>query len=391
MTLRAITASIVNGDPYQAGRDTAAELLERLPERLDLVLVFVSSRHDPALVLEGMWSRLPPSTRLLGCSSFAEINDEGAVAGSVSAMGIHFGDVEAELFSLSDVTRADSQGAGRALAEKMRAFDPAVVLLLPDGTTVHTPDLVLGMQEVFDREPIIVGGVSADSIEYRSTFELLDREVLRGGVVALALRGPIVAVSAARAGFQPVGVERTCTRVEDEKIVLEIDGAPAIDLYKQMLGPDIVRRPHIGIEFPLAVSLGKGDDYMAADLRSHLIRVVRTLDEATGGLVCMSGMREGARVRIATAAKDDLLDAAILATADAHARMPHPALALTFSCAGRKLVLGSRYHQEVTGAFAVLGEEVPKLGFYTFGEIAPVDGVTHFHSETFTVMLLGSP
>ena len=53
------------------------------------------------------------------------------------------------------------------------------------------------------------------------------------------------------------------------------------------------------------------------------------------------------------------------------------------------LGLGSRYHEGMRGAFSVLGAEIPRVGFYTFGEIAPVDGVTRFHSETFTVTLLG--
>jgi hypothetical protein len=55
---------------------------------------------------------------------------------------------------------------------------------------------------------------------------------------------------------------------------------------------------------------------------------------------------------------------------------------------GRKLVLGSRYKEEIRRAFARIGGAVPKVGFYTYGEISPVGGVTMFHDQTFTVALL---
>ncbi len=405
--MRAVTASIVHEDPYMAGRDTIAEILDHLARepgsaapsssrtpalvgaKPDVVLAFVSSRYDPERVLAGMWSRLPATTRLIGCSSYAEIGADDALFGSVTAMGMQLDGIEYDLFVEECGAWGESHEIGRRLGAKMLGFDPALVIILPDGSMVNSPQLILGMQEVLGTKRTIVGGVAADHIEYHQTFELFDREVRRNAVVALALKGPIEVATCAKAGFQPVGVERTCTLVEDDKLILELDGVSALGLYKEMLGPDITERPSIGIEFPLAVILGSAGDYMSSDYRSHLIRVVRKLDEERGGLLCGTDIHTGARVRMTTAAKDDLLDAAILAVAEAKEKMPSPALALVFSCAGRRLVLGSRYHEEIKGAFSVLGWDVPRIGFYTFGEIAPVDGVTRFHSETFTVTLLG--
>lgn len=395
--MRAVTASIVHEDPYMAGRDTAAELLAHLERAsdaagagrasLDVVMVFVSSRHDPERVLAGMWSRLPATTRLLGCSSFAEIGDEDAVTGSVTAMGLDLRGVELALFRKSVASRADSRDVGRAFGQELLAFAPALVVMFPDGSVVNSPQLVSGLEEILGGTVPIVGGVSADRIEYASTYELFDREVLRGSVVALALRGPIEVVTTAKAGFQPIGVERTCTRVEEERLVLELDGVSALRLYEEMLGPDIHERPNVGIEYPLAVVVGAGGDYMDSG-RSHVIRVVRHLDKERGGLLCGSDIYEGSRVRITRGAKADLLEAAALAMAEVKQKMPDPDLAFIFSCAGRKLVLGSRYHEEIRRAFESLPAGVPRVGFYTYGEIAPVDGVTRFHAETFTVTLV---
>ena len=74
---------------------------------------------------------------------------------------------------------------------------------------------------------------------------------------------------------------------------------------------------------------------------------------------------------------------------EALARMPEPALALVFDCMARKIALGARYKEEVRATFDRLGPDIPKIGFHTFGELSPVDGVTMHHDETFTLALLG--
>jgi hypothetical protein len=232
--------------------------------------------------------------------------------------------------------------------------------------------------------------VASESLQFVRTFELFDREVIDGGVVALALRGPVTVATAARAGFQPVGVTRTCTRVEDDKVILELDGASALGLYKHFLGPNIADRPNIGTEFPLAVIEGAGADYMLSDERYQVIRVVRMLDETRGALLCGGDVYEGARIRMTRATKEDLVAAAESAAAQAARALPSAELALLFNCAGRKLVLGGRYREEIRAAFTALGTRVPKIGFYTYGELAPVEGTSMYHDETFTLALVGT-
>lgn len=385
------TVSIVHEDAYRAGRETAAELLAQMSRPPDVVLAFVTSRHSPERTLEGLFSLLPPRTRLLGCSSFAEIGAEEAIAGSVTIMGIAFERVEWATFKLDPAAvRGSSIAAGRALGERMAGFRPRLVLLLPDGTTVNSTKLVRALQEPLGPHCAVVGGVASEGFGHGRTFELFDREVIEGGVVALALRGPVTVATAARAGFQPVGVTRTCTRVEDDKLILELDGESALGLYKGFLGPDVAGRPNIGTEFPLALIEGTGGGYMASDERSQVIRWVRQLDEARGALLCGGDVYEGAKVRLTRATKGDLVAAAASAAAQAQHALPNAKLGLCFDCAGRRLVLGGRYQEEIRDAFAALDPRLPKIGFYTYGEIAPVDGTNMCHDETFTLALVGT-
>jgi hypothetical protein len=388
--MRAATASIVHEDAYRAGRETAAELLDQLGGPPDVVIVFATSRHAPEKVLEGLWSRLPARTRLIGCSSFAEISADDALAGSVTAMALQLHRVDAALFKV-DRVEGSSLEAGRALGERLRRFDPALVILLIDPLIASRARFVHGVREPLGERFPIMGGVASDHIEFARSFELLDREIVTGGAVALALRGPITFATVAKAGFQPVGVTRTCTKVEDERLILELDGASALDLYKEFLGPAVTQRPNIGLEFPLALVVNSGGDYMASDERSQVIRVVRYLDEARGALIVGGDVPEGSKVRMTRATKEDLVGAAVLACEEAKRALAAPGIGLFFNCGGRKLVLGGRYHREVREAFRVLGAGLPKIGFYTFGEIAPVDGVSMFHNETFTAVLIAAP
>lgn len=386
--MRAETTAIVHADPYQAGRQTAAELLALLGRAPDLVIVFVTHRHPPEPVLEGLWSVLPAGVRLLGCSSYAEITAADALAGSVTAMGIVFESVEWKMFELPAIGES-SVAAGTAFGELVAGYDPKLVITLPDGA-IDNAKFVRALQDRLGPGCPVAGGVASDGLEFANTFELIDRRVVRGAVVGLALRGPVTVATSARAGFQPLGVTRTATRVENDKIILELDGQSALEIYKDFLGPTIAERPNIGTEFPLAMIVGPGGDYMASDERSQIIRVVRLLDEERGALVCSCDVPEGAKLRMTRGTKEDLVAAAGSAASQALARLPEPKLALVFSCVGRRLVLGARCGEEVEAACRVLDPALPKLGFYTYGEIAPVDGTTMSHDETFALVLVGT-
>lgn len=385
--MRAKTVSIVHEDAREAGRDAVDELLDELGETPQLVLAFVTSSLDPQRALEGVWSGLDSSVRLLGCSSFAEIGASEALSDSVTLMGIVFETVEWELFKL-DAVGDSSRAAGRELARDIAAFEPKLVMVLPDGVVANTMKFVNGMQDQLGADCPIIGGLASEHLSFEHTHQFLDREVFSGGAVALALRGPLRVATAAGSGFQPVGGARTATRVVDDKYIYALDGESAVELYKSFLGPDAAQRPTLGLEFPLAIVHASGGDYMESDERSLVIRAIRTLDEERGAIECGGDVYEGARLRMTRASKEDLVAAAVNAVERAKRELPNAQMCLLFNCVGRKIVLGARYQSEVEAALAKLGD-IPRIGFYTYGEIAPIGGTNMYHDETFTLALLG--
>jgi hypothetical protein len=378
--IRAVTASILHEDSMTAGREAAAELLDQLGRQPDLVLAFASVAYDPQAVLDGLYARLDPGVPLVGCSSYAEINSDEALSRSVTVMGLVLEGIEVRTYRAA-VTGGDSRGLGRRLGAEIAAFGPDLVITFPDGVHVNSTPYLLGLQEhLGDRFPI-VGGVAADMATFTRTHELHHREALTGHAVAVALKGALEIAAVAKSGFHPIGVARKVTRVENAKAVIELDGQPALGLYKDYLGLAGADLQTAGLEFPLGIA-GSSD---AAD---PIVRAVQGVDEARSALLCSGDVPEGADVRMMRGTKDDLIQGAAAAVDAALQKVPDPSVALFFDCMGRKLVLGARYKEELAAVVERLGAAVPKIGFYTYGELALAEGISRHHDETFTMVLL---
>ncbi|MDI1450083.1 FIST N-terminal domain-containing protein [Polyangium sp. 6x1] len=384
--IEAKTISIQHDDAREAGALARGELFDVLGKAPDFVLLFVAGHLDAAVVMEGFGRDLPARTRVVGCSTFAEIGEEGGLTRSVTAMGLCFGGgVEAEGFLVENLAGRERE-AGRSLGEQAKAFGPKLLVLLADGL-VNTDRLVLGMQDVLGSTFPIVGGMAIDDGRFERAYEILDRRVISGGAVALGLRGPVELVAGAKSGWVPIGATHTCTRVENGNVVLEIDGRPALDLYLEYLGPRAGEMPSVSADFPIGIVGGLDGVPRVEGESIALLRSVKGVDEARRALVFGGDIPEGAKIRMTRATRDDVIRGANEVGAKLVASMPKPSLALFFDCGGRKMVLGPRYREELGETFARL-EGVPKVGFYCAGEFSPVDGVTMHHDETFTMALL---
>lgn len=388
--MKAITISIVNDDPFEAGRQVADELVAQLGKIPDFVLMFISAECEPQRALDGFWTQMPGAPQLVGCSSFAEIDSEEALSGSVTAMGVLAGEhIAFQTFRADPGTSAaESKAAGITVGQSLKSFNPSLIILFPDGIKARGTPLLLGLQESLGVHMPIIGGLSAAPGDMSKSYELFNREAICGGVVGIALQGSIQLVTAAKAGFSPVGTPRTITRVQEGRGILEFDGQPAAAVYKDYLGDRAGEMPLVGLEFPLGVV---GGPQLSQRLEENepvqIVRAVVGIDESDGALLCLGELPEGARICMTRANKNDILQASNQAGQAALSRMPDPDLVLIFSCLGRKIVLGADYKDELLETFARL-PNVPKIGFYTYGELSPVSGVSMHHHETFTIALL---
>jgi hypothetical protein len=68
----------------------------------------------------------------------------------------------------------------------------------------------------------------------------------------------------------------------------------------------------------------------------------------------------------------------------------NPKVAIVVRCVGRKLVMNQRVEEEVEQVRECIGERIPMAGFYSYGEIAPVNGGAscELHNQTMTLTLI---
>ena len=65
-------------------------------------------------------------------------------------------------------------------------------------------------------------------------------------------------------------------------------------------------------------------------------------------------------------------------------------LAILVSCTGRRRVMGQRIQDELDAVAAELGDDVVRVGFYSYGEISPpaASGRCELHNQTMTVTMI---
>lgn len=95
---------------------------------------------------------------------------------------------------------------------------------------------------------------------------------------------------------------------------------------------------------------------------------------------------EGSLAQLMRANLDRLVDGAHAAALDTATDHGSGALAVAISCVGRRMILGSRSEDELEAVLLGLPPGTGLVGFYSYGEIAPiVAGTCDLHNETMTL------
>ena len=167
-------------------------------------------------------------------------------------------------------------------------------------------------------------------------------------------------------------------------VLYELDGRPALALYKEYLGERAAELPASAMLFPLALRRDRQD-------KNLIVRSVQGIDEATQSLRFAGDIPEGSLAQLMRTTIDQLIQGAETAAHDAAAAcLPHDTgLAFAVSCVGRKLVLGQRTDEETEATLSAMPKGMAQIGFYSYGEISPTDGgLCDLHNQTMTLTLL---
>ncbi len=254
-------------------------------------------------------------------------------------------------------------------------------ITLPESlTSTSAAQLVDQLNQLLGSKVSIVGGLTADQWRFKQSYQFFKTEVYSDAVPLLLFSGPIQFSHGMASGWNPIGKPGKVTKVAGN-IVYEIDDQPALEFYYRYLG----QHPPSS-EYPLMV--------FDPTLQYSYMRAPNGVYNQERGTVGFFGdIPEQAIVQITETTRDHILLASEASMKEAMTHYPgkNPSAVLFFSCASRRQILGSRTEEEYELAQACLRETLPSCGFYTNGEIAPLEqkGLSYFHNETFITLILG--
>lgn len=324
-----------------------------------------------------------PRARFVGCSSGGQIFQNYVSQHPLVVAAIRFRATGVRVVDLDIASSDRSRAVGGTIGSELNAPDLAGVMVFSDGLNVNGSELAAGIAAAVGAPVPIVGGLAADGERFEATLIGVDDRLGANRVAAVGLYGQAIRFGhGTDSGFVPFGPRRRITRAHGN-VLFELDGRPALDLYKRYLGDEARSLPGSALHFPLLV-------WDPADPSSAVVRTVLAIDSRQQSLTFAGSVPEGHSAQLMRSTLERLASGAANAARLARSRNEQAELALLVSCIGRRLVMGQRFEAEIDAVQEALGRQLPFLGFYSYGEICPstIDGPPLLHNETMTIAML---
>jgi small ligand-binding sensory domain FIST len=366
--------------PTHAVGEVVGEVLERLGEEPDLVLLFVAAPHTGAIedIASAVRQLLRPKV-LVGCTAGTivgverEVEDHPAISLWAGRMPT------AEVHRLAAVRTPDGAAITGFPARSELPADAEAVIVLADPFSFPADELLDGLREQVGVDLPVVGGLASAGRGPGGNRLVLDGHVLTDGAVAVVIGGVGVSTVVSQ-GCRPIGDPMVVTSA-DGTMIKELAGRNALEKVQEtlrQLHPDDIELAQRGLH------LGRVIDERKVDFErgDFLIRDVLGADPSTGAVAVGDQVEVGAtvqlQVRDAESADEDLRHLLWARAADT---------ALLFTCNGRGTHLfGTEDHDAKALADAL--DRVPVAGMSCAGELGPVGGRSFLHSYTASVLLL---
>jgi hypothetical protein len=322
--------------------------------------------------------------QIVGCSTSGEIYQEEVFNNNIVCTAVWFEKTNIEIAKEVVHSMDDSFSVGEKLAAKLNKEHLVHMMVLSEGLNINGSELTKGINNQLDERISVTGGLAGDQDRFSETLILHNQAGEKNLVVAVGFYGEQLQVGyGSMGGWDSFGVDREVTKSKGS-ILYELDGQPALELYKRYLGTHAANLPASALLFPLSLRLKNSE--------TALVRTVLSVNEADGSMVFAGDIPQGEYVRLMKSSSDRLIDGANDAAEMSKISLKHSDadLAILISCVGRKLVLKQRVEEELEIIREVIGNKTAITGFYSYGEISPTKPFEHrceLHNQTMTITL----
>ncbi len=290
----------------------------------------------------------------------------GTVGIGVLATGIEYVDEPAIAAMITDWPRGEyAVFSGRARAPALGDETPSGAdaahfgIVHADPNTADMPELIEDMSRKV-ASGFVVGGLSSSRSE---TFQIAN-EVLRGGLSGVVLSSAIAVQTRLTQGCSPLPARHVITEAR-QNVIVAIDGRPALEVFKEVAGPELardLRRAAFTVLAGLPVRGSDTGDYLVRnvvgiDPKKNLVAIGASIESGQPLLFCTRG-GEAARLDL-----NRMLD-------EVSAAMPSaPKGGMYVACVGRGEHMFGTRSTELSIIRERLGD-VPIVGFFANGEIS---------------------
>lgn len=397
MSLRSSVGVAIGTDPYAVAANACQDALDHLgTKEADLFIVFSSVKFDQEKMLAGIHS-VGGDTQVVGCSTAGEIGSNGPVRDhSVAVMSIK-SDTVKFYAGIGEGIAKNPRKAGTKAAEEVKkqaGNSLKSFVMFPDVLVGNGAEIVRGVLDILGPHFPVVGGAAGDDFKFEKTYQYFNKQVYSGAVVGLGIAGEIKIGLGVSHGWIPIGIPKKVTR-SSGSVLHELDGQPAISIYEEYFGKEVAKQMRsevlakLAITYPLGIRADNNDEM--------LIRDPFTVDEK-GSITCAAEIPEGSLVQLMIGSREEAISVARSAARKAMSQLDgaEPKAVIVFNCIARSKLFGEQAPDEIAAIQNVIGGHVPLIGFYTYGEQAPVGGEVKniskcnpaFHNETVVICIL---
>ncbi|MCK5854457.1 MAG: FIST C-terminal domain-containing protein, partial [Sulfurovaceae bacterium] len=258
------------------------------------------------------------------------------------------------------------------------------IFLLSDGLNMNGSFLAQGANSAVASKIAITGGLAGDGTNFQETWVIANDVAKQNRVVAIGFYGESLTIeSGCAGGWNEFGMLRKITK-STNNIVYEIDGKPALELYKKYLG-NYAKELEEGsaLNFPMNIRTNRDD--------IPITRSVLSVDEETQSLVFAGDVPTGSFAKLMRTSVNDLIDGSETAAKQIRKINNNTSLGLVVSCIGRRFVLKQLTDDELEVIKDTLGESINLVGFYSYGELAPFSNELlscKLHNQTMTLTVI---
>jgi hypothetical protein len=357
----------------------------------DFVFLFASLGYDPEKLL---WAvrQATGNCALAGCSGQGTIvqgeADESSF--SIGVMVIKSDELRFTNHAVSQESLTYEQ-AGVSLGEKIQAdltamtVDPIALFLFTDGLTLNFDRLMSGFQSALRLEkPLpILGGAAGSDLEMQVTYQFCDDRVLTDGTVMTLMSGQAQIAWVVNHGCVPIGPGYQITRAAGN-LIYELDGKPVFEVLRQYFSEaEIARWDRTMVSFCFGL---KCPALHKQNSEEFVIRYLPRKDEAAGAVMLQTEVTEGSTIWVMRRDQEMIAEGTAVLAQQLNAQLQGqvPKFIFQFDCYGRgKSILTRQQNQTILDRLQQsVGVDLPWLGFYSHGEIAPIGTQNAFHNYT---------